>query len=78
MSIKERSKGNWINEYDNLKQLWKDGLIGKKELEDRLGELGIPDSKSMGQIRTFRRIYTCSNSNKRKSEKTIIRIYPKK
>ena len=23
-SIKERSKGNWINEYDNLKQLWKD------------------------------------------------------
>jgi hypothetical protein len=52
-------------------------LIGKKELEDRLGELGIPDSKSLWQMKNFRRIYTCSNSNKKKSEKTIIRIYPK-
>ena len=51
--------------------------MGKNELEDRLGELGVPDSESLWILKGFRRIYACSNSNKKKSEKTIIRIYPK-
>jgi hypothetical protein len=51
--------------------------MGKNEFEDHLGELGIPDSESLWQLKAFRRIYACSNSNKKKSEKTIIRIYPK-
>ncbi len=76
-SINDRRKGKWINEYDDLNQLWKDGLIDKNELEDRLGELGVPDKESMWKLRGFRRIYQCSKSNKKRSEKTIIRIYPK-
>ena len=55
-----------------------DWLIGKNEFEDHLGELGIPDSESLRILKGFRRIYACSNSNKKKSEKTIIKIYPKK
>ena len=76
-SIKERSKGTWINSYDNLKKLWKDGLIGKNEFEDHLGELGLPERGTLGLLKGFSRSYACSNSNKKKSEKTIIKIYPK-
>jgi hypothetical protein len=52
-------------------------LIDKNELEHRLGELGVPDSESLRILKDFRRIYVCMHSNKKKSEKTIIRIYPK-
>jgi hypothetical protein len=75
-SINERSKGNWIYEYDNLKQQWKDGLITKNEFENRAGDLGVPDRESLWKLKGFRRIYECSKSNKKTSEKTIIRIYP--
>lgn len=73
-SINKRSKGNWINEYDNLKQLWKDGSIDKNELEHRLGDLGVPKQGTLFMLKGFRRI--CSKSNKKRSEKTFIRIYP--
>jgi hypothetical protein len=76
-SIKERSKGNWINEYDKLKEFWKDGLIGKNEFEHRLGELSVPERGTLCILKGFRRINECSKSNKKTSEKTIIRIYPK-
>ena len=52
-------------------------MIGKNEFEDRLGELGVPERGTLRTLKGFRRINECSNSNKKKSEKTIIRIYPK-
>lgn len=77
-SIKKRSEGNWINAYDNLKQLWKNRLIDKNELENSLGELGVPKSGTLWMLKGFRRIDECSNFNKKRNEKTFIKIYPKK
>jgi hypothetical protein len=53
-------------------------LIGKNEYEDLLGKLGIPKRGTFSLLKGFGRINECSNSNKKKSEKTIIKIYPKK
>jgi len=51
-----------------------DWLI-KNEFKHHVGNLGVPDCESLWKLKGFRRIYECSKSNKKTSEKTIIRIY---
>ena len=45
--LKKRLDGSYLWESSKIKKLWRDGLIDKEECEKRLGELGLPDSKSL-------------------------------
>jgi hypothetical protein len=74
--LKKRLDGSYLWESSKIKKLWRDGLIDKEECEKRLGELGLPDSKSLWAMRWMMRKYKLLKDPKTGKEKTRLNIKP--